>query len=179
MSSFYQKNKAILTIYRNYQKTIDSVNIANKIFDRKRRKPNFPEYVSEYVVFLCIYIWISPTVFVGKTGDLMDIENEKTLRYEVKAFSSNGPMSFGPKENWDCIFFLDVRKHPYYKLYYLDMTNKDKIWKNIIVNKNETFEMQCKEKRRPRISFELLAKQIKIPLLDEGNIYDLLSLKIN
>ena len=57
------------------------------------------------------------------------------------------------------------------------LSNKSDIWKNIKVNKNETFQDQCDQKRRPRIKFNNLINQISykyIKIIFDGNIDDLI-----
>jgi hypothetical protein len=99
-------------------------------------------------------------------------------KIEVKGFMSNGPCSFGPNENWNIICFVDCKEHinNFFKIYQINLSNKNIIWKNIKVNKNETFEQQCLQKRRPRICFNDIQKQIPIycKLIFEGFFEDLI-----
>ena len=119
----------------------------------KVRKPNFPESISEHLVQK-IYGGLK-----GKTGDL--IIGEK--RIEIKCFASKGPISFGPLEKWDSIIIVDTTKLPIVKIMNYTISNEDEKWKNIKVSKAETFQQQCDAKRRPRITYESLKKQIPKP----------------
>jgi hypothetical protein len=81
---------------------------------------------------------------------------------EVKGFSSNWPISFGPKEKWNRLYIVDCQKtmDKIFKIYEIKISNEDDIWENIKINKKQTFKDQCNEKRRPRICFNLLKKQL-------------------
>ena len=119
----------------------------------KVRKPNFPEVISEYLVQK-----ISGAI-KGKTGDLI----HGTKKIEVKCFASKGPISFGPSEKWDSLVLVDATKLPNVKIINYTISNDDEKWKNIKVSRGQTFEEQCKSKRRPRLTYECLRKQIARP----------------
>jgi len=61
---------------------------------------NFPSHISENIVKFALFkkYNIMPN-WDTKTGDL-DLFN---LKIEVKGFSSTGPSSFGPTEEWDIL----------------------------------------------------------------------------
>ena len=110
-----------------------------------------------------------------KGGDLM-YNNDKI---EVKTFTSSGPSSFGPKESWKTIYFLDATKflQNYYICYEVNLQNDDEKWKNIKVNKKQTFHDQCAQKRRPRISFSKILPQLDksdVKKIYDGNIMDII-----
>jgi hypothetical protein len=92
-------------------------------------------------------------------GDLI-VLNKKL---EIKGFMSTGPSSFGPTEKWDFIYFVDCIKFidKLFIVYEIKLSNSNINWKNIKINKNETYENQCLQGRRPRISFDLIYKQLK------------------
>lgn len=75
---------------------------------------------------------------------------------------SNGPSSFGPTEDWDKIVFVDMREYEtkHIKIYMFELSNKCNEWSNIKVNQTTTFKTQCRQGRRPRISFDNIRKQI-------------------
>ena len=107
------------------------------------------------------------------------VPNEATCkRVEIKSFTSVGPMSFGPNEGWDTLLVLDAIDHRdmRFKLYEIPHSNNSPIWLNIKTNKRETFQDQCKQKRRPRISFGSVRDQLGngCHLIWEGDIRDLL-----
>lgn len=101
----------------------------------------------------------------------------KRGKIEIKCTSSSGPISFGPNENWSTLFIIDlsdlINLDNYnttnikeeilsrnIKMYGIPRSNEDIIWKNIKVNKKETISDQYKQKRRPRITFKYLEKQL-------------------
>lgn len=92
-----------------------------------------------------------------------DLCSDKYNMIEVKAFTSNGPLQFGPKKKFDILYLLDLRKWLDDKLilYKVNIDNNSPIIKNIKVNKLQTHEDQCKEGRRPHISFDKLFPQIQ------------------
>lgn len=103
------------------------------------------------------------------------------MQLEVKGsvdLMHGGPCSFGPKEERSRIYFVDalncfIKK---FKIYEIKLSNKSKIWKSIKVNKEQTYEDQCLQGRRPRIKFKELIKQIPeyyISILYNGYITDL------
>ena len=97
---------------------------------------------------------------VGKNGDLYsDIEGVQ----EVKALTSDGPCSFGPKKTFDVIYFLDMRNwlSDSFVLWRLNVTHESKEWKGLKMSKSETHEDQCAKGRRPHIGFEKIYEQLK------------------
>lgn len=149
-------------LLENYNNKIILNREINKSLPRKKiRNDNFPSEISENIVkfaFLKKYN-IMPS-WDTRRGDLYVNVIKKQI--EVKAFSSDGPSSFGPNEEWDMIYFVDCRDHLDNKfiVYEINLSNNDKIWKNIKINKTQTFSSQCKEKRRPRICFSEIKKQL-------------------
>lgn len=127
----------------------------------KVRLPSIPEDISENIIkfILCnkrndISRWAS-----SKSGDLF---SEKEGVQECKCFTSKGPSSFTPISNWDVIYFLDARNWLIDKfiLYRIPLKRTSEEWKNILVNKKQTFEDQCKQGRRPRITWKSLYPQV-------------------
>ena len=145
---------------------IDYINKLKK-FKKKTnfalRSPNFPECISENIIKEFINI-IEGRICKNSVsgGDLQVVENNKNIKIEVKCFTSTGPTSFGPFEKWDEIYFLDafnfVNKE--FKIYKLKLSNNSDKFKGIKINSKKTYEQVCKEGKRPRISFELLKKQL-------------------
>lgn len=138
---------------------------------KKIRQPNFPESISEYIVKRFYENNINKNITFGKTGDLICDNN----KIEVKAFTSSGPSSFGPTEEWNELIFLDAinfdKKE--FIIYKINLSNTSKIWKELAINKKETFHDQCIMKRRPRISFHDIKKQLgkEINCIFNGSIY--------
>lgn len=133
-----------------------------KIYSSKKKKnrlPNFPEDVSENIVKFIINDKLKISSTKSMLGCDLVYKNEK---YEIKCFSSSGPSSFVPKERWDKLFFLDATNFvdKKFKLYQINLSSDDEIWKNIKVNKFQTYEEQCTQGRRPHICFNLIKKQL-------------------
>lgn len=126
------------------------------------RYPIMPEDISENIVKFIIHNHLGDTTCTWncKKGDLY---SEREKQQECKTFMSDGPSSFGPQEDWDVIYFLDARKwlDNTYILYRVNLSNRDDAWKNIRMNKTQTFEDQCKQGRRPRIAWNTLYPQVK------------------
>ncbi len=126
----------------------------------KQRQLGLFEGVSQNIIKFILLSRGVPCTSNCKTGDLQSTIEGKI---ECKSFISMGPISFGPKEGWDVIYFLDARKYldNKYILYKTDLKNNSTAWLNIKVSSKETFEMQIMKGRRPRINFKSLYDQIK------------------
>lgn len=158
--------------YIEYNNFIDNLN--SSLIYKKIRHNNFPSEISENIVKYIIYkkYNIMPIWDSSSTGDLILKFNNKYIqnkKIEIKAFSSIGPISFGPTESWDWIYFVDCTEYNKYifKIYELKKSNTNTNWLNIYINQQQTFLEQIKQKRRPRIKFNNLYKQ----LLDIKLIY--------
>lgn len=101
-------------------------------------------------------------------------------KVEIKCFTSDGPISFGPTEFWNVLYFLDAKdyKNHLYKLYEFPHANNSDTWENIRVNATQTIVDQNSQGRRVRISFEEIKKQLgtECKLVWSG---DIKQLKIN
>lgn len=127
------------------------------------RFPNFPECISENIIREYINIVEKRNCLCSLTsGDLQVNNKEITIKIEVKCFTSTGPTSFGPTENWDEIYFIDAFNfmEKKFKIYKLNLSNMSKEFKLIKINSNKTYEQVCNEGKRPRITFNLLKKQL-------------------
>ena len=104
----------------------------------------------------------------------VSIEYTGFKKLEFKCFTSNGPCSFGPKEKWDTIYFLDGLNYQKYKfkLYEIPLSNVSEEWKNLKVNKTETFADQALVGRRPRLKFDDIMSQLtnNCQLIWEGDV---------
>ena len=153
--------------YENYKKLC----IKHKC---KSRLPGLTEIVSENLIKFCL-LKNNIECINSNNGDLL-VDNK--FKYECKCFTSNGPISFGPTENWEKIIFLDGREwyNDKFIIMIVDLKNTDTKWINIKVNKNETFKDQCIQKRRPRICWNTLKDQISndnINIIFEGRMEDI------
>jgi hypothetical protein len=183
---FFRKNKdkmkldLVIELLKNYNNTQILYNNINKSISKKKiRNDNFPSHVSENIAKFAIYkkYKIMPN-WDTESGDLEINLINFNKKLEIKAFSSNGPTSFGPTEAWDIIYFVDAKnyKNLLFKIYEIKLKNTSQIFQNIKVNKNETFKDQADKKRRPRISFNKIKEQIHskyINLIFNGHINDL------
>ena len=146
----------------------------------KVRLPSIPEDISENIIKFIIRnkLHDNTTRWDCKKGDLhSQIEGKQ----ECKCFTSDGPSSFTPSSDWDVIYFLDARNWLIYDkfiLYRIPLKRTSNEWKNIKVNKTQTFEDQTKQGRRPRISWEFLQPQISLYCnkVYEGSFEDIFSL---
>jgi hypothetical protein len=123
------------------------------------RLPNFPDYISENMVMRIIQ-QTDETCTRSCSGDLYSSQQGKI---EVKCFTSVGPSSFGPKCEWDVIYFLDAMEwtNNHFILYKINLKNSSEEWKRIKINKMESYTDQCDQKRRPRLAWSLLYPQIR------------------
>jgi hypothetical protein len=158
--------------FGTYVITINKINEKLNL-SKKIRACNFPEGLSENIVKFIIHNKLNDktTIWDCKSGDLYS-QIEKKL--EVKCFASDAPITFSPNSNWTVIYFLDARKFfdNYIVLYRCSLTPTSDKWKQIKLNKNETFEDQMKLKRRPRIIWKSLYKTIctNCDIIYEGTI---------
>lgn len=96
---------------------------------------------------------------IEKTGDLFS--STEGIQ-EVKAFTSDGPCSFGPKKKFHVLYFLDMREwlNDRFILWQVKLTNDSKQWKELKMSKKQTNDDQCKEGRRPHIAFDKIQAQL-------------------
>lgn len=129
----------------------------------KVRLPCIPEDISENIVKYIIHNKLNDKTskWECKSGDL---ESNIEGKQECKCFTSDGPLSFTPSSDWDIIYFLDARNwlNDKFILYRISLKRTSTEWKNIKVNKTQTFENQSKQGRRPRINWESLQPQIAL-----------------
>jgi hypothetical protein len=111
------------------------------------------------------------------SGDLISEKYPINSPIEVKAFTSDGPSSFGPKKKFSVIYFLDMRGFKDDKLccWRVDVSNESPEWVQIKMNKTQTNGEQCSEKRRPHISWDNIYSQIpnKCVKVYDGNFSDI------
>jgi hypothetical protein len=144
------------------------------------RLPSIPEDISENIVKQIIRNKLNDKTssWDCKKGDL---HSQKEGKQECKCFTSNGPISFTPSSEWDIIYFLDARSwlNNKFILYRIPLKRTSIEWKNIKVNKTETFENQIKQARRPRITWISLYPQIKLYCnkIYEGTFDDIFNYK--
>jgi hypothetical protein len=173
--------KALIELFEIQLEHVKKLKNIEKKYNIKVRKPNFPEYISENIIKNVIISKENITDVTGKcSGDLL---SKSMGRIECKAFSSKGPMSFGPTEKWSILYILDAINWIDDKLivYRINLSNDSNTWQNLKMNQKETFYDHCKAKRRPRINFDSIKKQLgnNIKEIFSGNIKTLFDLIID
>ena len=148
---------------------------SSKLLGINFRLPCIPEDISENMIKFIIHKNGDVTSSWNCKGDLLSsIEGKQ----ECKCFTSSGPISFTPSSEWNSIYFLDATEwlNDCFKLYKFPYKRTSDEWKNIKVNKNQTFEDQSLQGRRPRINWSGLYPQIKekCSLLFEGSFEDII-----
>jgi len=165
----------------SYNETITNEKRLNTSLTKKKiRLSNFPSHISENIAKFAINkkYNIMPNWDTDK-GDLVIDKLNNPIRCEIKGSInlSNGPPSFGPTEEWDYIYFVDgIETHlKKYKIYEIKLSNQSEVWKNIKVNKTQTYFDQCQEKRRPRVCFKDIQSQLgeQCNLIFNGHISEL------
>ena len=136
--------------------------INNQLSQKKRRSENFPSDISENIVkfVICCIYGIMPC-WDTKKGDLViDKKNIPFKQVEVKGFMSPGPSSFGPKEKWDLLYFVDGQDiiNKKFKVYEVKLSNENEIFRNINISKKETYGNIADSGRRPRGCFYKIFK---------------------
>lgn len=155
-------NNVIYLAFDLFSSYVQGLNKLKKL-GMKVRYPPFPEHLSQGIVQLALSKYPEfKSIREAKVGDLEYFSEDKWKRIEVKAFSSDGPMSFGPKESWHKLVILDARdwSNDNFKCTCINLTNSCPEWRNLLVNKTETFEYQALKGRRPRFSPSSLLKQV-------------------
>lgn len=169
----------LMTQYNFYKEECIRYNEMNKLLGPKSkhkqiRRPNFPSEISENLCKFVAMKALKKKISWNTKGDLITIDGEQL---EVKAFSSSGPISFGPKSGWVHLFIIDSRDYSNgnFIIYCINLTNKDEAWQNIKVNKTKTYKNHCDDGKRPRLGWEALKPQIEehITVIFEGNIKDI------
>lgn len=132
---------------------------------RKIRAPAFPSEISENIVRYLIHdkYHVMP-IWNTDHGDLIIPGNSSRndVRIEVKAFSSDGPTSFGPTEKWDILYFLDCTRYRerQFACYEIKLGSNELLWQSVMVNSKQTMSDQCYQSRRPRVTFAQIYEQL-------------------
>ena len=98
-----------------------------------------------------------------------DLRSSIRGRIECKSFTSEGPMSFGPKESFDFLVFLDLIDLflcNRVRIWYLPLSNTSERWRSICMSsKNsdtpKTFGELATNGLRPHIRFNQLKPQVE------------------
>jgi hypothetical protein len=150
--------KASYKNYCNYNKTNDA--LAKKYKTAKPRRSNIPEDISEN---LARHILIKTKLDTELSRDVSsgDLHGKRLKRIEIKTCTSDGPMSFGPKECWDNLVIqtIDIKTHGV-KLYLINLSNKSPILRKIRISKMENYGECCSKGKRPHITMDSFIKQL-------------------
>lgn len=140
MKDSYTYNILTMRLNDYIQNTIKLQYYNNMLSKKKIRNDNFPSDISENIIKFIMYkkYGVMPTWDTEK-GDLSVKMKNQCLQIEVKAFMSNGPTSFGPKEPWDWIYFVDARDvlSKRFKVYEIKLSNTSKKWRDIKISGQE------------------------------------------
>lgn len=157
----------LLNAYIEYDKII----IEAKKFSDKIRRPNIGSEITENIARFAYqrYFNIKTCWINTKIGDIICSDGKKI---EVKAFSSDGPSSFGPTETWDILLFVDARLYvqKIFSVYMIDLDNRQ-FGTIIKINSTELYLDKIKTRQRPRIAFDKIQEQLKIKNIDVKCIF--------
>lgn len=143
--------------YLEQCKIIEGINCSK----RKVRRPNFPEVISEHIVYYYL-VKNEPGEFAWniQNGDLTRELDGNVHKIEVKCSSSDGPLSFGPTQNWDELFFVDASRFEKGSFTIYKVNCSKEHFNGLKVNNDQTIGEQSVQMRRPRISFVKLKRQL-------------------
>jgi len=133
------------------------------------RCANTPEHISENIVkFIIRTHGGDPDVqwakMVGKTGDLFSPNCiDVNYQYEVKSITSAGPISFSPTKKFCRLYVLDLRNMMKDRLvlWCVNVSSDSDLMKNLKINKTQTKADQSLEKRRPRLGWDMMYRQLQ------------------
>lgn len=128
------------------------------------RNVNIPEGLTEALFCLDMGSVRVIKTYGGK-GSFDTINLAKKLRQQIKASSSKGPTSFGPRSFWDPneLYWMDFFKNGGIDGDYDIYKIPDKYIYTASVKKNTRLSDQQKQFRRPRIDFKkVIVKQHKL-----------------
>ncbi|HLC63112.1 MAG TPA: Bsp6I family type II restriction endonuclease [Candidatus Nanoarchaeia archaeon] len=151
-----RKIKALLTIKESADRELlkglyfDWKNVNDRLKNISTRGINLPEAISENAFALFFPACIRVVKLKGMKCSFDCINIKTGSRIQIKASSVASDLtSFGPRSEWDELFFLDFSEGDgSFKVYEI---KPDWIYKHK-VNKSQTFEEQQKQNRRPRFS---------------------------
>jgi len=140
--------------YRNWRKLCDeSIKIGGT------RQINTPEAMSEGIFCMmtgAIKVLNKKPKLPPKVKSSFDCYNQSTKsRIQIKASANlNSPSTYGPKSQWDQIYFIDFQLDNEFNGGYRIYEIESKLIENVIVNKKEniTFKEMQETGKRPRFS---------------------------
>ncbi len=170
-------DKHLKLLLDRYVENLQITQAINKtITDKKKiRGENFPSHISENLVKLALNKFkyhesAQKVTWNTSVGDLAYGSN----KIEVKGFTSDGPSSFGPAEDWSELYFIDATDiiNKQVTIYCVSHPNTDPAWSNLKMNKTQTYNDMCVQGKRPRMSFANICAQLPtdyITTLFEGH----------
>lgn len=126
-----------------------------------KRIPGLPEHLSENMIkFIINSNSGNNAVWNQKGCDLKD----NNVRIECKSVTSNGPITFGSKQEWDHLYILDARRwlRNHFKLYMTDIGSESEEWKSVRITKQLCIkDTPCGvkiiwDKLKPQVPFKLI-----------------------
>ena len=143
------------------------------------RTINFPETLSEAIFALEMDFARCTAPIRGTSSSFDNYDFKTNKRIQLKAASSKGPSSFGPRSEYDEIYFFYMKdiaeiRSPRsfsgrFEIYKLDET----IIPSIRVNKNDTVNDFQRQGKRPRFSIPIkILDEFNPKVLKTGNIDD-------
>jgi len=174
--------KDLINRYNNNLKFNNEIN--TKLSKKKIRQDNFPSHISENIVKFAIFkkYKIMPSWDTNKGDLIFNKKFIKNLQIEVKGFMSDGPSSFGPKEDWDWLYFIDCKDsiNFNFKIFEIKLSNKNEIFRSIKLNKKETFGEIADNNQRGKLRgsfYNVFKKQLPqqyCNIIFDGNISKLI-----
>lgn len=167
---------------RRLDKYIDDlldIEVMNKkLSEKKIRNTNFPSDISENIAKFAIFKKYGIMPCWDTKGDIVIKKNNIFKQIEVKGFMSKGPSSFGPTEAWDILYIIDGQdiKNKKFKVYEIKLSNKNEIFRNIPISKEENYGDIADSGRRPRGCFYNIFKpklEDHCNLIFDGHISEL------
>jgi len=146
--------------YADYKNSVETTLKIIKETGLPIRNQNPPEDITENIVKFLIK---NKEKDASLNGDLYSDNYDHEYPIEIKAFTSDGPSSFGPKKKFGVIYFLDMRGwlNDVFILWKVNVSSNSTEWKQIKMNKTQTNSDQCDEGRRPHISWDKIYSQIE------------------
>tara|TARA_B100000795_G_scaffold93635_1_gene68527 strand:- start:7625 stop:8215 length:591 start_codon:yes stop_codon:yes gene_type:complete len=143
------------------------------------RTINLPETLSEAIFSIDMNVGRCVEGISGSSSSFDHYDHKNHKRIQLKAASSYGPSSFGPRSEYDDIYFFFFREMAdskkrrervfdgSYEIYKLD-TN---LIPDIMVNRSETVKDQQRKGKRPRFIIpEQMIKPFNLKPIKKGNI---------
>lgn len=157
--------KILLDEIERYNNNLLCTNEVNKLLSKKKiRHENFPSHISENIVKFAIYKKYK--IMPNWDTDVGDLCVNNLLKIEVKGFMSDGPSSFGPTEKWQLLYFVNAKDtlNKIYQVYEIKLSNIHPIFRNIKLNKNETYGEIADKNQRGKLRgsfYKIFKPQLK------------------